>query len=156
MFESTLSREARPILLLKRGALFFLALCFVTALASGYRAYYQVRSLELTLDEPTLHEGSLIRVAVSGSGRTSIGVRVELIQGARSETVSVQSMRGSEWASFDPRPRNASQSVSVTREHLAGFSNGPAKVRATATGRPQWMRLPPPTVREAEVEIRRE
>ena len=49
MFESTLSREARPITLLKRAVLVVLALCFVTALTSGYRAYYQVRSLELRL-----------------------------------------------------------------------------------------------------------
>ena len=156
MFESLHARESRPIVLLKRAMLAVVALCFVTASASGYRAYYQVRSLELKLDETTLHEGSLIRIDVSGSGRTSIDVRVELIQGARSETLSVQSMRGNEWASFDPRPRNASQSTPVTREHLAGFLNGPAKVRATATGRPQWMRLPPPTVREADVVIRRE
>jgi hypothetical protein len=156
MFESTLSRESRLILLLKRAALVLLALCFVTALASGYRAYYQVRSLELRLDGPTLREGSVIRVDVSGSGRTTIDVRVELMQGGHSETLAVHQMRGNEWASFDPRPRRASPTVVVTPEQLARFTDGAATVRATATGRPQWMRLPPPTVREGGVEIRRQ
>jgi hypothetical protein len=156
MFETLPSREARPIVLLKRAGLLLLALCVVTALASGYRAYYQVRSLGLRLDEPTLHDGSSIRVEVSGSGRTHIDVRVELIQGARSETLAVYRVPGNEWASFDPRPQNASPGLSVTREQLAGFTNGAATVRATATGRRQWLRLPPPTVREVAVEIRRE
>ena len=156
MFESTLSREARPIVLLKKAALVLLALCFVTALASGYRAYYQVRSLELRLDGPTIREGSVIQVDVSGSGRTTIDVRVELIQGARSETLAVHRVRGNEWAAIDPRPQDASHGITVTRELLARFQNGAATVRATATGRPQWLRLPPPTVREVAVEIQRE
>jgi hypothetical protein len=156
MFESIATREARPLALLKRGVLVLLALCFVTALASGYRAYYQVLGLELRLAEPTVRGGSVVQVAVVGSGRTTIDVRVELIQGGHSETLATHRMRGNEWASFDPRPRSASPSFVLTPEQLAGFTDGAAKVRVTATGRPQWMRLPPPTVREAEVEIRRE
>ena len=156
MFESSLSHESRPITLLKRAVLVVLALCFVTALASGYRAFYQVRSLELRPDGPILREGSVIEFDVSGSGRTTIDVRVELIQGARSETLAVHQMRGNEWAAIDPRPRDASHGVTVTREQLSRFQNGAATVRATATGRPQWLRLPPPTVREVAVESRRE
>jgi len=156
MFESTLTREARVIVLLKMAVMVLFVLCFVTALASGYRAYYQVLSLELRLIEPTLRSGSVVETDVIGSGRTTIDVRVELIQGTHSEILFVYRLPGNEWASFDPRPQRASHSVSVTPEHLAGFENGEAKVRATATGRPQWMRLPPPTVREAEVEIQRE
>lgn len=156
MFESQSIREPRPTALLKKAVLILLALCFVTALASGYRAYYQVRSLELRLDGPTIRAGSVIQIDVSGSGRTTIDVRVELIQGGHTETLAVHQMRGNEWASFDPRPRRASPTVVVTPEQLVRFTDGAAKVRATATGRPQWMRLPPPTVREVGVEIRRE
>jgi hypothetical protein len=46
--------------------------------------------------------------------------------------------------------------VVLAPEQLARFLSGPATVRATATGRRQWLRLPPPTVREAAVDIRRE
>lgn len=155
MFDSLSFKDARPIALLKKAVLILLALCFVAAVVSGYRAYYQVRSLELRLTEPTLRNGSVIQVAVTGSGRTTIDVRVELIQGSHSETLAVQQVRGNSWAYFDPRPTRGSQNVVVTTEHLASFQDGAAKVRATATGRPQWTRLPPPTVREAAVEIRR-
>ena len=137
MFEGLNIRDAWPIRLLKRGVQVLLALCFVTALASGYRAYYQVRSLELRLAGPALREGSVVEVAVSGSGRVSVEVRVELIQGARSETLAVQRVRGNEWAAIDPRPTWGSQRVSLTPEHLARFSDGAALLRATATGRPQ-------------------
>ena len=133
-----------------------LAFCLLTALASGYRAYFQVLSLELRLDEPVLHKGSIIQTAVVGSGRTSIDVRLELIQGAHSETLAVQRVPGNKWAAFDPRPQRASQSVTLTPELLERFQEGAAQVRASATGRPQWMRLPPPTVREITVEIQHE
>jgi hypothetical protein len=122
---------------------------------SGYRAYYQVRSLELRLIDPFLSKGSAIQISVVGSGRTTIDVQLELIQGTRSETLAVQRVPGHEWAFFDPRPTKASPRVVVTPEHVAGFMTGAARVRATATGRPQWTRLPPPTVREIAVEIQR-
>ncbi len=156
MFDSVTVREARPVALMKRAALPLLALCVVTALSSGYRAYYQVYDLQLHVTESTLRAGSAVEVAVAGSGRTTFGVRVELIQGDHSETLAVRQVRGNEWASFDPRPRKASQTVVLTPEQLARFAPGPATLRATATGRPQWLRLPPPTVREEAVEIGRE
>ncbi|MET0626054.1 MAG: hypothetical protein ABW250_24180 [Pyrinomonadaceae bacterium] len=156
MFESLQTREAWPLVVLRRGVAALLAVCAVIAVASGYRAYYQVRSLELRLSEPALREGSVVRVDVSGSGRTMIDVRVELVQGGHSETLAERRLPGNDWAAFDPRPDDASYSVAVTPEQLARFQSGAAKVRATATGRPQWMRLPPPTVRETEVEIVRD
>jgi hypothetical protein len=36
---------------------------------------------------------------------------------------------------------------------LARFEPGTATLRATAVGRPQWLRVPPPTVREQPVII---
>ena len=155
MFDGLSPRDSRSVFLMKRAVLLLVALCLVTAAASGYRAYYQVYGLELELTEATLREGSSVRVEATGSGRTTIDVKVELIQDSRSETLATQQTRGNDWASFDPRPRRASQTVVLTSEQLARFRNGPATLRATATGRPQWMRLPPPTVRETAVEIRR-
>ncbi|HWW77196.1 MAG TPA: hypothetical protein VNZ44_17465 [Pyrinomonadaceae bacterium] len=156
MFDSVTVREARPVALMKRAALPLLTLCAVTALSSGYRAYYQVYDLRLHVTESTLRAGSAVEVAVAGSGRTTLDVRVELIQGDHSETLAAQQVRGNEWASFDPRPRKASRQVVLTPEQLARFASGPATLRATATGRPQWLRLPPPTVREEAVNVRRE
>jgi hypothetical protein len=156
MFDALHPGDARPVALLKKATLVLLALGLVTALASGYRAYFQVYSLELRVDGPVLRGGSVIRTDAVASGRTTVSVRVELIQGARSETLAVHLVPGNDWASFDPRPRRASQTVALTPELLARFGAGAATLRATATGRPQWTRLPPPLVREAAVEIRRE
>ena len=156
MFDSLSFPDARPIAFLKRAVQVLFVVCFVTAMTSGYRAYYQVYRLDLELTEPVLRGGSVIQTSVVGSGRTPIDVRVELIQDGRARTLAVQRMPDNDWAAFDPRPQRASQTVVLSPEVMAGFPTGAAKVRATATGRPQWLRLPPPLVREAEVEIRQE
>ena len=156
MFENLSPRDARHTALIKKVAAVLLALFLITGAVSAYRAYYQVRSLELLLTEPTLRNGSVVQVEVAGSGRTTIDVRLELVQGAHSETLAVRRVRGNEWAFFDPRPTRGSQTVVLTPELLSRFAAGAATVRATATGRPQWTRLPPPTVRAAQVEIRLE
>lgn len=156
MFDTLNVKESRTRIFLRRAALAFLALCFVTALASGHRAYFQVRDLELRVDGPTLRAGSVVETETVTSGRTHVDVRVELVQGSHAETLAAQLVRGNEWGSIDPRTRLASQTVVLTPEVLSHFRPGAAVLRATATGRPQWTRLPPPTVRETAVEIARE
>lgn len=156
MFDSLSLQDARPVAVMKKVLPIPLALFLVSAAASGYRAYYQVRGLELRLTENVLRDGSVIQVSVTGSGRTTIDVRLELVQGGHSEILAVQRVPGNDWPVFDPRPTRASRRVALTPELLSRFAAGPASVRATATGRPQWTRLPPPTVRESAVEIRRE
>lgn len=156
MFESLNVKESRPLVFLRRAVLAFVALCAVTALASGHRAYFQVRGLELRVDEHVLRAGSVVETEVVSSGRTHADVRVELVQGTHAETLAVQFVPGNEWGSIDPRTRRASQRVVLTPEVLSRFESGAAVLRATATGRPQWTRLPPPTVRETAVEIPQE
>ena len=156
MFESLNVNESRPLVFLRRATFGFLALCSVTALASGHRAYFQVRGLDLRADELVLRAGAAVETEVVTSGRTHADVRVELVQGTHAETLAVQFVRGNEWGSIDPRTRRASQRVVLTPEVLSRFESGAAVLRATATGRPQWTRLPPPTVRETAVEIARE
>jgi hypothetical protein len=123
------------------------------ALWSGYRAIVQVFGLALRLPTPILHDGSRVAFDVTSSGRALVTVRLELVQGARAETLSVLRVRTSRNASYDPFPKHGSQSVVLTRERLSRFVPGAAVVRATAIGSPQWMRTPPPTVREARVTI---
>jgi hypothetical protein len=36
----------------------------------------------------------------------------------------------------------------VTAEQLSGLERGPAVLRVTGHGGPQWLRVPPPVVRE--------
>jgi hypothetical protein len=96
----------------------------------------------------------MVSTAVVGSGRTQVDVEVELIQGTYSERIQHLHLTGNNLAFFDPRAQHRSDSVLLTSETLSKFPPGPARLRAVPTGREQWTRLPPPTVRELDVEIK--
>jgi hypothetical protein len=54
---------------------------------------------------------------------------------------------------FDPRPQSSSLAVTPTSHMLADFENGPAEIRSIARGRSQFLRVPPPTIATATVQI---
>lgn len=152
MFDTLTIRDARPILWLKRVFMFTIAALLAIGAMSSYRAYVQVRSLEL--DTPRLlSPGAVVSTSVVGSGRTIVDVQVDLIQGTHSERLLKLRLPGNDLAFFDPRTQTASETLTLTPEMLARFQPGAARLRAVATGRHQWFRLPPPTVREIEVEV---
>ena len=66
---------------------------------------------------------------------------------------ALQYLSDNDWAFLDPRPRQAAQTSVLTFDVLSRFEKGKALLRATALGRPQLGRTPPPVVREVEVEI---
>lgn len=134
----------------------FLAVCFVVAMLSGHRAYFQVRSLDLVSSGKVLRGGSSVRASVVTSGRTFARVRLELIQGAHAEKLAEQVVPKNEWAAIDPRQQRATLTATLTPELLARFEAGPALLRATALGGSQWLRVPPPEVRDLEVEVQAE
>ena len=155
MFEPLSIRDVKPIAILKK--LFVLTIVGLLGIGavSSYRAYVQVRSLEIT-SAKKLTAGSEVNVVVTTSGRTTIDVKVALLQGDYSETLFVMNVRGNELGFFDPRPRHANQTAVLSLDRLERFRSGSAILRAVAIGRPQWMRLPPPTVREFAVEIQKD
>jgi len=153
MFDELAIRDARPILWLKRLFVFVIVALLVIGAVSSHRAYFQVRSLELNAPH-TLTAGAVVNTSVVGSGRTQVDVDVDLIQGTHSERLQHLHLTGNNLAFFDPRAQHGSDSVVLTSEMLSGFQPGAARLRAIATGREQWTRLPPPTVRELEVEIK--
>lgn len=152
MFDSLPVKESRPMAFLKRAIIIFLGVFLIIGLVSSHRAYYQVRSLELHV-EHNLHSGSTIQTSVVSSGRTYVDVQIELSQSSHSETLSVQRVPGNEYGFLDPRTQQASQTLTLSPEMLARFESGPARVRATAYGHSQWMRVPPPVVREIDIKI---
>jgi hypothetical protein len=154
MFEGHSTKDALVIAILKRVFLLALGCYLVIGLISAYRAWYQVKSLELKASDAILRSGSVVETNLVSYARTPIDVRVELIQGSHSETVAVQRLPGNDWGFFDPRTRSAEQKVMVTQDVLNRFQLGKAQLRATAIGRHQWMRLPPPVLRELVVELR--
>jgi len=131
----------------------FAAAHITLATISGYRAIVQVYRVELATDTPTLRPGSTIDVAVATSGRAKVDAELELIQATQVETLAVVLVADHSNASYDPRTIHASHRVTLTSEQLARFHPGPARLRVTANGRSQWLRVPPPVVREQPVDI---
>lgn len=152
MFDSLTIRDATPIVWLKRFFISVIVVLLVIGMISSYRAYVQVRSLELR-GPRELSVRSIVETSVVSSGRTTVDVEVDLVQGPHSERLIAFRMRGNELGFFDPRTQHASESMALTPEILARFQSGPAQLRAVATGREQWTRLPPPTVRTLDVEV---
>ena len=154
MFDSLTIRDARPISWLKRTFVVLIVVFLAIGMVSSHRAYFQVRSLELNAPR-VLTAGSVVQTSVVSSGRTTVDVEVELIQGTHTEKLFRLHLRGNDLGFFDPRKRYGTDSVTLTSETLSKFQPGAARLRSVATGRHQWMRLPPPTVRELEVDIQK-
>ena len=155
MFETLTIHEARSISLLKTAFRVLVGTYLVIGLIAGYRAYYQVHSLQFDVSEKVIHVGSVVNTRIISYARTPISVRLELIQGGHAEELSRQNVHDNDWAFLDPRPKQALQTTILTADMLGGFQEGPARLRVTALGRPQLSRTPPPVVREQQVEIRR-
>lgn len=154
MFDTPETRDARPIAFLKK-LIWVIAIAFLLiGIISSHRAYYQVRSLEITSSNRVLNNSPILQCLVVASGRTYVDLEIELIQGSHSEKLTERRVPSNEYAFFDPRTQKASVSIVVTQEVLASFKPGPATIRATAFGHPQWTRVPPPVIREVMVEIR--
>jgi hypothetical protein len=153
MFETETIRDARPIRWLKRCFILVIVTLLAMGAMSSYRAYVQVKSVELNAPR-LLSVGSVVHTSVVTSGRTMADVEVDLIQGAHSAQLLKLHLTGNRLGFFDPRTQTASETVFLTSKMLSGFQPGAARLRSVATGRHQWMRLPPPTVREIEVEVK--
>ena len=152
MFEPVIIHEARAIVWLKRVFRFVIFALLAIGAVSSHRAYFQVRSLELKAPQ-TLSAGSIVETEVVSSGRTPVDVDVDLIQGTHSERLFSLRVRGNEFGFFDPRTQHGSKTIALTPEVLSRFQSGAARLRSVATGRHQWFRLPPPTVRELDVQL---
>ena len=152
MFDELAIPDARPILWMKRVFVAVVVALLAIGMVASHRAYFQVRALELSAPH-ALSAGAVVNASVVGSGRNQVDVDVDLIQGPHSERLLHLHLSGNELAFFDPRPKYGSESVVLTSEMLSKFQPGAARLRSVAIGRPQWGRLPPPTVREMEVEI---
>ena len=155
MFDNLTIRDTRPIAIVKRAFQILVSAYLVIGLIAGYRAFFQIHSLEVSANEQTLHSGSVITTNVVTYARVPITVKLELIQGAHSEELATKGVRDNEWAFLDPRPHHASQTLIITPEVLGHFQNGVGLLRATAIGRMQLSHTPPPVVREIPVEIQR-
>ena len=153
MFTYQPPREASWLIFVKRTLLIIAAVHLLIGLVSAYRAYFQIQSLEIVAAD-TIQAGSVIHTKVVTYGRALATVQLELVQDGRALSVGQLRVPGNELGFYDPRTQRASFSVTLAPQSLERFHAGPATLRATAVGTPQWMRLPPPFVNEFKVTLR--
>jgi hypothetical protein len=145
--------EAPSMRVLRWIILPFLAVFIGLATYSGYRAIWQIRRLELRASSVMLQPGDTVGFELVSSGRTEADAQLELIQGVVAETLAVKFLPRNGNASLDPRPQRGAASVVLTPPMLARFAPGSAILRATGYGSMQWLRTPPPTIRERRVRL---
>jgi len=146
-------REAPSMRVLRWIILPFVVMHVVLATFSGYRAIWQIRSLELRIDGAALRPGSTVGFELVSWGRAEADGQLELIQGAVAETLATTFLPRNRLAVYDSRPQRGAASVTLTPAQLARFTSGPAILRATGYGSMQWLRTPPPTIREQRVDL---
>jgi hypothetical protein len=125
----------------------------IPGLFSSYRAWVQVHSLDLRVPNKEIRAGDTIRVRTVSWARTYVYVDLLLVQGAHAETLAVHEIPKNHNPSIDPRWRRDSINLVLTDTLLSGFAPGPAKIHVSAEGGPQWLRTPPPLIREAAVRL---
>ena len=152
MFATAITLESRWLLIIKRAMLCNVVFHLFIGAISSYRAYFQVHSLDLQANG-ILQDGAVVQSKVVTYGRSFVDVRLELIQNGQIATLQEQGVAANEFGFYDPRTQTSSISATITLQTLNRFSPGPAIIRATAVGRPQWMRIPPPVIREVAVTI---
>jgi hypothetical protein len=145
--------EPRTMVVLRWIILPLLCVHVVLATISGYRAIHQIYRLDLRVPNAQLTSGSRLGLYVVTSGRVEAGTILELRQGARVETLAIGCVPRNGNGSYDPRARRDSIFATLGADILWKLASGSATLRATATGSPQWLRTPPPTVREAPVNL---
>jgi hypothetical protein len=145
--------ESRASRLGKRAVLWFIILQVPIGCLSGYRAWVQIKELTLSATSSELAPGVVVRSSLTSWARTESDARIELVQGQHVTMLGEVYLPRNHDAYYDPRPRHGTVEVALTPAMLEGFEPGAATLRATALGRPQWLRTPPATVREQAVMI---
>ena len=145
--------ESRASRLGKRAVVWFILLQLPIGALSSYRAWVQIKELTLSTTSTSLAPGVVVRSNLVSWARVESDARIELVQGKRVTMLGEVYLPRNHEPVFDPRPQRGSVVVALTPDMLAGFEPGTATLRATAVGRHQWLRVPPPTVREQPVTI---
>ena len=83
----------------------------------------------------------------------SAAVTLELLQNGHAVLLAEQQVPSNGDGALDPRPRHAVVSGVITPRAWSALRPGPATLRVVATGRPQFLRLPPPEPRVLDVSV---
>ena len=152
-FDDRLSQEWIGFAILRRVTIAFLVVHFSLSTVSGYRAIVQVYDVDIELPSRVLRPGSPIAVRVVTSGRNPVDARLELVQAGHADTIATLRVRANSGAFQDPRPQRAVLKTTIPFDVFQHFNQGKASLRAVAEGRSQWLRIPPPEVRQAAIDL---
>lgn len=153
-FVLSLPREPRLVTWAHRGLGLFIAAFLLLGAIGSYRAWVQVYRVGVQVRDPVLGPAGTVQVRVVTSGRTFVDVRLELLQSGQAELLARHEIPKNDDAAFDFRSQRYLLALTLQPALWTRFHSGPAILRATATGRPQWLRTPPPTVSEYTVTLR--
>ena len=153
LFDGRLGEEWIGFTILRRVIIAVATVHFSLAAASGYRAIFQVYSVNIELPSSELRPGSSVTARFVASGRVPIAARMELVQGTHVEPLGRVTVPENKSFFYDPRPQRAAIGVTVSPDVLSRFQEGAAVIRAVGEGRSQFVRVPPPRMREVPVTL---
>ena len=153
-FDDPRLREPRSTAVLRRLLAPFIVVWITLAAWSGFRAIVQVFRLEV--DVPAVvGPGSVIGIDVVASGRVPVTVDLDLVQDARVVPLASMRVATSRDPATDPRPRRGRYRIPLSAAAATRLAAGGVTVRATARGGSQFLRVPPPVVREVASTLER-
>jgi hypothetical protein len=118
-----------------------------------YRRIWQVQRIEIFAGSTVLAPSDTVGYDVITSGETNNLIRLELVQGARHQTILEQRAGVNRINTYDPRLFRYTPKITIAPELLATFQPGPATLRLTVFGGQKFLRTPAPRVREVPVRL---
>ena len=151
--EAMARRESRIVRGVGRAVIVLACIYAVSFSWSIYRRINQILRIEAHASSPVLAPGARVGYDVVTSGEVQNRIRLELVQGARSEMLHEQRASVNGISGLDPRVFRYTATVDITPALLAGFRPGPATLRVTGFGGQKLLRTPAPRVRELQVRL---
>jgi len=146
-------RESRVVGWVRRGAIVVACIYAVSFSWSIYRRINQILRIEAHATSLVLVPGSTVGYDVVTSGEVQNRIRLELVQGARSEVLHEQRASVNRISGLDPRVFRYTATVAITPVLLARFRAGPATLRVTGFGGQKLLHTPAPRIREYQVRL---
>jgi len=147
------SSESRVVLWVRRVLITAACIHMVFFCWSIFRRLRQVLRIEMIASSHVLAPGSTVSYDVITSGEVQNRIRLELIQGAHTETLLEQRGAVNGLSAYDPRVFRYTPTVTITPALLARFTAGPATLRVTGFGAQKLLHTPAARVRELQVEL---
>ena len=146
-------RESRIVRRVGRAVIVVACVYAVSFSWSIYRRINQILRIEPHASSLVLAPGSTVGYDVITSGEVQNRIRLELVQGARSELLREQRASVNRISGLDPRVFRYTATVTISPDLLARFRPGPATLRVTGFGGQKLLRTPAPRVRELQVRL---